>query len=98
MKIFGFSFKPREEKTADTAKERLQILLAHERIDRSNAELLPILQREIIEVIKRHMKVDSKTVDIKLERGDELSSLEINVELPGARQLRAKGGTATVSA
>ncbi|WP_424931729.1 cell division topological specificity factor MinE [Amaricoccus macauensis] len=91
MKLFGFSFRPREEKTADMAKERLQILLAHERTDRSNAELLPVLQREIIEVIKRHMKVDSKTVDIKLERGDELSSLEINIELPGAQQLSAAG-------
>jgi cell division topological specificity factor len=89
MKIFGFSFRPRPENSADTAKERLQILLAHERTDRSNAELLPILQREILEVVKRHMKVDSKTVDIKLERGDELSSLEINIELPGAQQLQA---------
>lgn len=90
--MFGFSFRPRKiDKTADTAKERLQILLAHERINRSNSELLPLLQRDIMEVIKRHMKVDSDTVDIKLERGDDMSSLEINVELPGAMQLATRG-------
>ncbi|MEM8570208.1 MAG: cell division topological specificity factor MinE [Pseudomonadota bacterium] len=95
MRLFGFTFRaPRTDATADMAKERLQILLAHERVDRSNAELLPILQREILEVVKRHMKVDSKTVDIKLERGDDISSLEINVELPGARQLQAARGAA----
>jgi cell division topological specificity factor len=92
MNVFGFSLRPRRSNnSAEMAKERLQILLAHERIDRSNMELLPILQREILEVIKRHMKVDSETVDIKLERGDDMSSLEINVELPGARTLRATG-------
>lgn len=91
--MFGFSFKPRKasNNTAQTAKERLQILLAHERIDRSNSELLPILQKEILEVIKRHMQVDSDTVDIKLERGDDMSSLEINIELPGAQMLATRG-------
>ncbi|MCB1353585.1 MAG: cell division topological specificity factor MinE [Rhodobacteraceae bacterium] len=90
--MFGFSFKPRKaSNTAQTAKERLQILLAHERVDRSNSELLPILQKEILEVIKRHMQVDSDTVDIKLERGDDMSSLEINIELPGAQMLATRG-------
>jgi cell division topological specificity factor len=69
--------------SADTAKERLQILLAHERTDRSSPEYLPMLQRDILEVIKRYMKVGGDSVDIKLERGDELSTLEINIELPG---------------
>jgi cell division topological specificity factor len=90
--MFGFTLRPRRTSdTAATAKERLQILLAHERIDRSNSELLPLLQREILEVIKRHMQVNSDTVDIKLERGDEMSSLEINIELPGASMLPARG-------
>jgi cell division topological specificity factor len=84
MSMFGFFFKPRPANSAQTAKERLQILLAHERVDRSNSELLPLLQREILEVIRRHMQVNSDTVDIKLERGEEISSLEINIELPGA--------------
>lgn len=86
--MFGFSFRPRSKaNTAQTAKERLQILLAHERIDRSNSELLPILQRDILEVIKRHMTVDGDSVDVRLQRGEEISSLEINIELPGASKL-----------
>ena len=44
--MFGFSFRPRKSNTAQTAKERLQILLAHERVDCSNSDLLPILQRD----------------------------------------------------
>lgn len=77
--------------TADTAKERLQILLSHERTDRSSPEYLPQLQRDILEVIERYMKVGGDSVDIKLERGDELSTLEINIELPGSGKLRARG-------
>lgn len=82
MKKFTFPLWPRKEKSAQTAKERLQILLAHERSSTSSPDFLPQLQRDILEVIKRHMKIDDKSVDIRMERGDELSSLEINIELP----------------
>lgn len=89
--MFGFSFRPRRSGTAQTAKERLQILLAHERVDCSNADLLPVLQREILEVIRRHLQIDKDAIDIKLERGEEVSSLEINVELPASARLGAQG-------
>lgn len=92
MSVFGFSFRPRKASTAQTAKERLQILLAHERSDGSSPEYLPMLQRDIIEVIKRHMKIDSDAVDIRMERGDELSSLEINIELPKEKPPAKAGG------
>ena len=85
--MFGFFRRPRQVTSAQTAKERLQILLAHERIDRSGPDYLPLLQRDILDVIKRYVRVDRDSVDIKLERGDELSTLEINIELPGARTL-----------
>ncbi len=85
--MFGFSFLPRKSTTAKTAKERLQILLAHERADCSASDLLPILQRDILEVIRKHLKIDGDAVDIKLERHDEISSLEINVELPPSVKL-----------
>ncbi len=89
--MLSFFLRSRENRSADTAKERLQILLSHERTDRSSPEYLPMLQRDILEVIKRYMKVGGDSVDIKLERGDELSTLEINIELPGARALPARG-------
>jgi cell division topological specificity factor len=80
--------------TADAAKERLQILLQHERSDRATPDCLPQLQKEILAVIERYMRVGDDHVDIKLERGDELSTLEINIELPGARSLSATRGAA----
>ncbi len=81
--MFGFSFRPRKTNTAQTAKERLQILLAHERSGGiATPDRLPMLQREILEVIKRHMQIDGDAVDIRMERGDELSRLEINIDLP----------------
>jgi len=87
--MFGFFRRPRRATSAQTAKERLQILLAHERIDRSSPDYLPLLQRDILDVIKRYVRVDGDRVDIKLERGNEISTLEINIELPGARTLHA---------
>ncbi len=90
-----FRRSPRAQgNTADAAKERLQILLQHERSDRATPDCLPQLQRDILAVIERYMRVNDDHVDIKLERGDELSTLEINIELPGARGLAATRGAA----
>ncbi|MFO1105747.1 MAG: cell division topological specificity factor MinE [Amaricoccus sp.] len=91
MTMLNFFRRHRSATSADSAKERLQILLSHERVDRSGPEYLPMLQRDILEVIQRYMRVGDEGVDIKLERGDELSTLEINVELPGARVLHTRG-------
>lgn len=84
--MFGFSRLKRQSNSAKMAKERLQILLAHERIGTKSPDYLPILQREIMEVIRRHVKIDSKCVDIKLDNGSDVSSLEINIELPSDAQ------------
>ncbi|BBK29558.1 cell division topological specificity factor MinE [Stella humosa] len=69
---------------ASVAKERLQILLSHERADRGDrAEFLPALQREILEVVAKYLVIDQEKVMVKLERGKDISFLEVNVELPG---------------
>jgi cell division topological specificity factor len=88
MTMLSFLRWPRPSSSADTAKERLQILLSHERTDRSSPDFLPLLQRDILEVIQKYVRVGGDDVDIKLERGNDLSTLEINVELPGARALQ----------
>ena len=83
MSMFGFfRRKPKPDGSADAAKERLSILLAHERTGRAGPDVLPIIQREIMEVIQRHMKIGKDSVDIRIERGDDFSTLEINIELP----------------
>lgn len=91
MNMLSFLRRGRDAGTAATAKDRLQILLSHERGDRASPDYLPMLQRDILEVIERYMKVGGDSVDIKLERSDDLSTLEINIELPGSRTLHARG-------
>ena len=91
MNLFSFSRKKTPPKTAQTAKDRLQILLAHERSSTGTAEAdyLPLLQREIVAVIRKHVPIGDHDVDVRMERGDQMSSLEINIELPGASGSKA---------
>lgn len=75
---------PSAPPAASVAKERLQILLSHERADRGDrAEFLPALQREILEVVAKYLVIEQEKVMVKLERGKDISFLEVNVELPG---------------
>jgi cell division topological specificity factor len=72
----------RRQPTAPIARERLQVLLAHERMAAGHSELLSVLREEILEVIGRHITVDRDKVQIKLDRGKDISTLEIDVEMP----------------
>ena len=74
--------------TAAAAKERLQIVLAHERISRKGEDFLPKLQKEIIDLVARHVAIDASRVNVSLERGGDLSTLAIAVELPGPEPVR----------
>ncbi len=81
MSILSLFGRP-PKKSADAARERLQILLAHERAGLSGADFLPQLQREIVEVIRKYVAVDDDRVQVKLDRDQHLSVLEVNIELP----------------
>lgn len=81
MSILSF-FGRAPKKSAEAARERLQILLAHERAGLAGADFLPQLQREIIEVIRKYVAVDEDRVQVKLDRELDLSVLEVNIELP----------------
>jgi cell division topological specificity factor len=72
----------RRRSSAPVARERLQVLLAHERGAGGHSELLAKLQEEILQVIARHMKIDREKVQIKLDRQDDIATLEIDVEMP----------------
>lgn len=76
-----------KKKTASVAKERLQIILAHERSGRSAAEpdYLPALQAELLAVICKYIKIDPNDIKLNLERQDNLEVLEVKIELPDAR-------------
>jgi len=79
MSIFGFFTRNR---SAPVARDRLQVLLAHERALGGRADLVAVLQREILEVIARHIPIDQDKVMVKLDRGDQVSTLEIDIEMP----------------
>lgn len=72
----------RRRSTAPVARERLQVLLAHERNVIGKSDLVATLQEEILAVIAKHVAIDRNAVQIKLDRGDKMSMLEIDVELP----------------
>lgn len=85
MSIFNFF---RKKSTAPVARERLQLMLAHERVAGSDNRLIAVLQEEILAVIARHMQIDRDKVRVKLGRDDEVNTLEIDIEMP-ARQAPA---------
>ena len=69
-------------RTAPIARERLQILLAHERGARGQPDLLMQLREEILAVVSRHVSLDPDKVIVKMERGKHVSTLEVDIELP----------------
>ena len=75
------NFFARKE-TAPVARDRLQILLAHERSISGGSDLVALLREEILAVIKKHVTVDGEKVQVKMERGAAMSTLEVEIEIP----------------
>jgi cell division topological specificity factor len=70
--------------SAPIARERLQILLAHERNERHQPDLLGILREEILTLISRHVSFDPDKVQIKMDRGKSVSTLAVDIEIPNS--------------
>ena len=87
MKSFLSFLLGEKKQTANVAKERLQLILAHERSGRNAAEpdYLQDLQRDLIAVISKYIKIDVKDIKVNLDRHDNLEILEVKIELPDAR-------------
>jgi cell division topological specificity factor len=83
---FLFNTKP---KSAATAKERLQIIIASERNTLNGPDFLPALRRELIEVIAKYTRVNPDDIKISLDRQGNLEVLDVNVVLPDATEVRA---------
>jgi cell division topological specificity factor len=78
--------------SAPVARERLQILLSHERSLRGQPDLLGVLREEILAVVARHVVLDPDKVTVKMERGESVSTLEVDIELPNSvERLREAG-------
>jgi cell division topological specificity factor len=72
--------------SAPVARERLQILLAHERGLRGQPDLLELLRSEILAVVSRHVTIDPEKVRIRIDRGSVVSMLEIDIEVPSTSE------------
>jgi cell division topological specificity factor len=76
----------RPEQTAKCAKERLQIIIAHERTERDKPDYLAALQKDLLDVISKYVAINKDDVRVDLERKDGCSILELNVTLPHLQQ------------
>jgi cell division topological specificity factor len=84
MGIFNFLFSP-PRNSASIAKERLKIVLAHERAGNTAPDFLPKLQKELIDVVARYVQINDQMIRVNLGKSGETSVLEINIELEGAK-------------
>ena len=70
--------------SAPVARERLQLLLAYERSNRNQPDLVALLREEIMAVITKHVRVDQDDVRVTMDRGKTTSKLEIDIQFPNA--------------
>ena len=78
----------RPKKSAKVAKERLQIIIAHERVTRDKPDYLSAMQKDLLDVIAKYVNINKDDVKIELERQDGCSILELNVTLPNLLEMR----------
>ena len=75
-------FRSSKPSSASVAKERLQILVAHERASRNQPSYLPKLQQELLAVIRKYVNVEEDAISVNFEQDDEQEVLELNIILP----------------
>jgi cell division topological specificity factor len=82
MSFMDFFRAQKKPTTASLAKERLQIIVAHERGQRSQPDYLPQLHRDILEVIRKYVPISEDQVQVELDSQGTCSVLELNITLP----------------
>jgi cell division topological specificity factor len=87
-RLFGGRATAPAVATAPVARERLQILLSHERGLRGQPELLDLLRSEILAVVARHVTLDPEKIRVRIERESHVSTLEIDIEVPNGAESR----------
>ncbi|MBL6741805.1 MAG: cell division topological specificity factor MinE [Synechococcus sp. BS301-5m-G53] len=92
LKEFIDKLLRRQPASAETARERLQLVLAHDRSD-LNPELLEQMRREILEVVARYVEIDLEEGDVSLETEDRVTALVANLPIRRPIAQPSKGGT-----
>lgn len=98
MSLLDFFLRPRKDNTAKMAKERLQIIVAHERSNRNGPDYLPQLKQDLLDVIRKYVDISPDQVTVQLDKKDDLSVLELNVMLgdqPTTPEAEEKASTTT---
>jgi len=97
MGIFSF-FRSRQKGSAVTAKERLQVLIAHQHTDSEGPDYLPLLKQDILNVIKKYVDIGEEQVMVQLESQDDCDVLELNITLPDDNADATGGGAVATKA
>ena len=82
MSIFDYFRKKKETQSASVAKERLQIIVAHQRTTRNQPDYIPRMQQDIVNVIKKYVDIEQDQVNVQLDTNNNCSVLELNITLP----------------
>lgn len=80
MKLLDF-FRSKKKRSASVAKERLQIIVSHERRQSSTPDFLPQLQTDILGVVRKYVHINEDQVKLSLERRGDCEVLELNISL-----------------
>ena len=92
LRLFGgraAARAPAPAASAPVARERLQILLSHERGLRGQPDLLELLRAEILAVVSKHVTFDPEKLTVRMDRGSDVSTLEIDIEVPNVERRTA---------
>jgi cell division topological specificity factor len=79
--IFSY-FRQKKPNSASVAKERLQIIVAHERRKRDQPDFLADMQKEILDVIKKYVSIENDDISMSIDSQSDCSVLELNITLP----------------
>ncbi len=83
MSLFSLIFGGSKPRTASIAKERLQLIIAHERNDADNTpDFLPALQQELMAVISKYISVNPEDIKVSIEKQGNMEVLEVNIVMP----------------
>lgn len=80
MNLFDF-FRPKKPKSASVAKERLQIIVSHERRRSSTPDFLPQLQTDILQVVRKYIQINENQIKLSLDKKGDCEVLELNISL-----------------
>ncbi|CAG9296759.1 cell division topological specificity factor MinE [Celerinatantimonas diazotrophica] len=91
MALIDYFRSSNKKGSAKLAKERLQIIVAHERSERSGPDYLPALKQDILQVIQRYVQIDPDQIQVSLDNKEaDLSVLELNITLPEDNKSKGK--------